>query len=221
MKKNGVMVAILVCIAMVLTVVGCATKPLIEYQVIDWDGAASGKKQSEWPSEIKNLGISALDDYPGIKEIVGNKKWFLTEGKNKNEKLAREEARNTLAFQIAQELNTNAISTFNEVIDEIEQAQETINASASKARFTGFERAAETWVYRLEIDHTANDKTTKEYVYYDLFVVDPDVFEQQVNKYLSDIIGQVVKSENLQRANELRDGLVHELMSDDTALYRY
>ena len=231
MKKVRMMAAIVAGIALVLMVVGCATtqtaeqetktqkkQNLIEYENIDWDGAVAGKDLPEWPYYLDDEGLDALDDYPGIREKIGNNKFFLTQGSNKDKKLAREEARNTLSFQIAQQLNTNAITTFNEVIDDREQAQETINAVASKAKFTGFERVAETWVFRLKIDHTKNDKTTEEYTYYDIFVCERDVFERQLNKYLSDIIGEVVKSENMQRANELRDGLVDELMNNDTAL---
>lgn len=231
MKKVRLMVAIIAGIVFVLTVVGCATgktseqetknqkkQLLIEYENIDWDGAVAGKDMPEWPYYLEDEGLDALDDYPGIREKIGNNKFFLTQGANKDKKLAREEARNTLSFQIAQQLNTNAITTFDEVIDDREQAQETINAVASKAVFTGFERVAETWVFRLKIDHTKNDKTTEEYTYYDIFVCDRDVFQRQLDKYLSEIIGEVVKSENMQRANQLRDGLVNELMNSDTAL---
>lgn len=189
----------------------------ITYEVIDWDGAVTGKDIAEWPYNLQDEGLSALDDYPGIKEKVGNNKFFLTTGENTDKKLAREEARNAVSFQLAQMLNTKAIATFNQVIDDNEQAQETINATASKAQFTGFERVAETWVFRLKTNHLKNDKQTEEYTYYELFVCDRDVYQQQVEKYLSDILGKVVKSENMQKANKIRDGLVDELMSNDTA----
>ena len=228
MKKVLSLAAVLIAAAMLI---GCAstqkaeTAPAktaakqrsITYETIDWDGAVSGKDMAEWPFNLQDDGLSALEDYPGIMEKVGNNKYFLTTGENTNKKLAREEARNAISFQLAQMLNTKALATFDQVIDDREQAQETINATASKAQFTGFERVAETWVFRLKTNHLKNDKQTEEYTYYDLFVCDRDVYQQQVEKYLSDILGKVVKSENMQKANQLRDGLVDELMTNDTA----
>ena len=166
----------------------------MEYENIDWDGAVVGKDPAEWPYSLKDDGLDGLQDYPGIREKIGNKQWFITEGENSNKKLAREEARNELSFQIAQQLNTGAIDSFDRVIDNREQAQETIGEIASGARFTGFERIAETWYFRLKTDHTKKDKTTEEYTYYCLYVIDPDVFQPQCDKYLGDIIGKMVQS---------------------------
>ncbi len=223
MKKIRTLVALAMGTAFAFAAISCATNQqtastekkekkqrTIEYENIDWDGAVAGKDIATWPFDLQDDGLEALDDYPGIKDKVGRNKYFLVQGENSNQKLAREEERNQLSFQLAQQLNTRAIATFNEVIDNREQAQETINATASKAQFTGFERVAETWIFRLKTDHSKNDKKTEEYTYYGLYVCDVDVFQQQVDKYLSDIIGQVVKSENMQRANELREGLVKE-----------
>lgn len=227
-KKFALLVASAV---FAITVVSCATtkgtqepqktqkkEETITYEVIDWDGAVVGKDLAKWPYNLTNDGLEALEDYPGIKEKVGDNKYFITNGENTNKKLAREEARNALSFQLAQQLNTRAIATFNQVIDDNdkEQAQETINATASKAQFTGFERVAETWVFRLKTDKR-KDKTTEEYTYYELFVCDRDVFKQQVDKYLSEIAGKVVKPEDMQKANELRDELVNEFANNDKA----
>lgn len=225
-KKFALLVASAV---FVITAVSCATtkgtqepqktqkkEKTITYELIDWDGAVAGKDLAEWPYNLQDDGLEALEDYPGIKEKVENNKYFITYGENTNKKLAREEARNALSFQLAQQLNTRAIATFNQVIDDKEQAQETINATASKAQFTGFERVAETWVFRLKTDKR-KDKTTEEYTYYELFVCDRDVFKQQVDKYLSEIAGKVVKPENMQKANELRDELVNEFANNDKA----
>ena len=186
----------------------------IEYEIIDWDGAVVGKDPAEWPFNMRDDGLNGLEDYPGIKEKVGNKHYFVTEGENTNKKLAREEARNELAFQIARQLNVSALDSFDRVIDNREQAQETLGGTASEARFTGFERVAETWFFRLKTDHTKKDKTVEEYTYYCLYVIDPDIFQPQCDKYLADIIGKIVKSENQQEANKIRKELVSEIRNN-------
>lgn len=230
MKKSKLLAVLVTGIALSFAITGCASTKqtesaktqkktrAIEYELVDWDGAVTGKDVAEWPFNLQEDGVAAFDDYEGIKTKVGKNKFFLTYGENTDKKLAREEARNALAFQIAQQLNTKALATFDQVIDDKEQAQETINATASKATFTGFERVAETWVYRIKTDHTKDDKTTDEYTYYCLFVVDPEVYQAQLEKYLGDIIGKVVKSENMQEASNLRKQLTDELMNNDTAL---
>ena len=226
MKKNifGVM-SLMLCAAVFVT--GCGSTKVesgqiekkasakkqksIEYENIDWDGAVVGKDPAEWPFSLKDNGLDGLENYPGILGKIGNKHYFLTEGENTNKKLAREEARNELSFQIAQQLNTSALDSFDRVIDNREQAQETIGGIASEAKFTGFERIAETWFFRLKTDHTRKDKATEEYSYYCLYVIAPDVFQPQCDKYLSDVIGKIVKSENQQEAEKIRKELVNQI----------
>ena len=232
MKRFGMIAALIAGIAMVLSIVGCATtqpaeqetktaqrkQKTVEYEIIDWDGAIGGKDMAEWPFYLQDDGLKALDDYPGIKEKVEGKKYFLTTASNEKKNLAREESRNALSFQLASQFSQRALGTFAQVIDNNEESQETINSAAQKAQFTGFERVAESWVFRLKIDHSKKDKTTEEYTYYDLFACEEDIFKAQVEKYLNDIIGNVViKSENMKRAEELRDGLIDEFMNDDKA----
>ncbi len=230
MKRFGMIAALIAGIAMVLSIVGCATtqpaeqetkttqrkQRTIEYETIDWDGAIGGKDLAEWPYNLQDEGISALDDYPGIKEKVDGKKFFITSAENEKKNLAREESRNAISFQLAQQFSQRALATFDQVIDNHEEAQETINSAAAKAQFTGFERVAETWVFRLKTDHSKKDKTTEEYTYYDLFACEEDVFKAQAEKYLNDILGTlVIKSENMKKAEELRDGLIDEFMTDN------
>ena len=174
--------------------------------IVDTENATNYEVLASLGVNMDDVGVFNTNRIPEVKQILAK----LGKG------LTREEARNALSFQLAQQLNTRAIATFNQVIDDKEQAQETINATASKAQFTGFERVAETWVFRLKTDKR-KDKTTEEYTYYELFVCDRDVFKQQVDKYLSEIAGKVVKPENMQKANELRDELVNEFANNDKA----
>ncbi len=136
---------------------------------------------------------------------------ILAEGENSDKKLAREEARNSYSFQIAQMLNTVALTTYNEVIDNNEKTQATLQATASEAQFTGWERIGETWVQVRTVDNDKNGKITDTYRYYCLFACDKESFEAQAKMYLSKLLGEVVESKNRQKVEEYTDNCVKKV----------
>lgn len=228
MKKIHTISTILVASALAMVAASCASNNVaqapqqterpkkekvvhVERYPIDWDGSEMGNDKPEWPGSYKEEGIEASDLPKKIKSAANGKMTILVEDENSDKKLAREAARNAYAFQIAQQLNTIALTTYNTVIDNNEKTQATLQATASKAQFTGWERIAETWIQLRIVDHDKGDKITDTYRYYCVYAIDKDSFEAQANKYLSDILGEVVESKNRQKVNEMTDNLVKEI----------
>lgn len=225
MKKIQKLLSVIMGIAFVLAFASCATTKEagkeasapakkvvhVERYAIDWDGAEMGSDKPEWPVGYKEDGMDSMDIPAKIKNAANGKITILIEGEHEEKKLAREQARNGLGFQLAQQLNTVALTTYNEVIEEGEQSQQTLQATASKAQFTGFERIGETWVQVRTVDHDKDDKITDVYRYYDLFACDKDSFAKQAKKYLNDVLGEVTKSEDRNKVEDMSASLVDDL----------
>ena len=187
----------------------------VERFAVDWDGAEFGQAVPDWVNVFEKEGAEADGVPTKIKTAAKGKRTFISRGENGNKNLAREQARNGYAFQIAQELNTIARTTYNEVIVESEKTQATIQGTASQAQFTGWERLGETWVQMRLIDHDKNDKITDTYYYYCVYACDKESFSLQAKKYLSNLLGEVVASEYRQKAEAMTDELVKKISAQD------
>ncbi|MCM1321567.1 MAG: hypothetical protein NC041_02965 [Bacteroides sp.] len=110
------------------------------------------------------------------------------------------------AAEIARGLNQAVDARFAGVLGDDEDAQQTLTATAAKAKFAGFSKASDGWILR----QSKSDSSQYIYSYIAVYACDKDVWQSQVAAYIKSF-GVNSKSENMKKAAEMADSLADEL----------
>lgn len=163
------------------------TKPLASV-VLDWNNRNLG--EDSMPSWIKPLTRGNTQVVRQEFSIPSNSRIKYSVAQRANREEARVLAGLMFNQQIAYELKTYVVTatagTLNqgqmEIVDEI--------TTATKINITGNERVTDFWQL-VETKDNATGAKTKEYIYYIVWSMRNDIWDQLVRKYVNDVIGVI------------------------------
>lgn len=195
-----------------------SASPKAKYAVIDWNGAAFGSDApAEWMEYAANGDLKAFESSEAGAGVRG-KFYVIVSGvrsadgaeDTKSLRLLQENVTAQYATEIARDLNQAVDARFSGVLSEDEEDQQTLTATAAKARFTGFAKACDGWLLR---QNRADD--SYQYSYIAVYACDKDMWEQQCADYIRRF-GLTAKSENMKKAVSMADDLASELSDPAT-----
>lgn len=189
------------------------------FDIIDWNGAAFGSRSpADWMQYAEERDYSAFESTAtGAK--VKNKFYVIVSGTRaaKSEtdttslKLLQENIAAQYATEIARGLNQAVDVRFAGVLGDDEDAQQTLTATAAKAKFAGFTKASDGWILR----QSKSDSSQYLYSYIAVYACDKDVWQTQVANYIKSF-GANSKSENMKKVTGMADSLAEELSDAKT-----
>lgn len=188
-----------------------AANPAIPQTVIiDYKNKAFGAPMPEW-------FMDALEDnYDSFKEKFNcqDATVFKIEGKGANLELVQSWLQNAeFNYQIASSLQTIVEQRFSGVLSNREKSQKAIYASATKAKFAGFQKKTDFWALQRIIDNT-NNTVKDEYNVVQFYTIDRELYQKLLSSYLDTIIKDF-DSADQQKAEAMADNLAKELSTTD------
>ena len=180
--------------------------------ILDWKNRGFGKDLPDWLD-------SALDgDFTAFKKTYDckNKTVLLVQGEGADLELAESWLANfEFSGSIARTVNTAVDARFGGVLTADEKSQSELVATASKARFSGFLKQADTWVKMRTIDHRTNEVTDK-YSVVQVYTIDPADYNQLIKTYLRQL-GSNLETEKAKKVQSMADDLAAELSVADVS----
>lgn len=231
MKKSFNVVFVLLAVLAVFT--GCASTDKVEkksvektvsqkskrFEIIDWNGAAFGSPApADWMQYAEERDYVAFESSStGAK--VKNSFYVIVSGTRsaKSEtdttalKLLQENIAAQYATEIARGLNQAVEARFAGVLSDDEDVQQTLTATAAKAKFAGFTKASDGWILR----QSKSDSSQYLYSYIAVYACDKDVWQTQVANYIKSF-GANSKSENMKKVVGMAYSLAEELSDSKT-----
>lgn len=178
--------------------------------IIDYKNKAFGAPMPEW-------FMDALEDnYDSFKEKFNcqDATVFKIEGKGANLELVQSWLQNAeFNYQIASSLQTIVEQRFSGVLSNKEKSQKAIYASATKAKFAGFQKKTDFWALQRIIDNT-NNTVKDEYNVVQFYTIDKELYQKLLSNYLDTIIKDF-DSADQQKAEAMADDLAKELSTTD------
>ena len=188
-----------------------AANPAIPQTVIiDYKNKAFGAPMPEWFMDALE------DDYDSFKEKFNcqDSTVFKIEGKGANLELVPSWLQNAeFNYQIASSLQTIVEQRFSGVLSNREKSQKAIYASATKAKFAGFQKKTDFWALQRIIDNT-NNTVKDEYNVVQFYTIDRELYQKLLSNYLDTIIKDF-DSADQQKAEAMADDLAKELSTTD------
>jgi len=188
-----------------------AANPAIPQTVIiDYKNKAFGAPMPEWFMDALE------DDYDSFKEKFNcqDSTVFKIEGKGANLELVQSWLQNAeFNYQIASSLQTIVEERFSGVLSNREKSQKAIYASATKAKFAGFQKKTDFWALQRIIDNT-NNTVKDEYNVVQFYTIDRELYQKLLSNYLDTIIKDF-DSADQQKAEAMADNLAKELSTTD------
>lgn len=189
------------------------------FEIIDWNGAAFGSQTpADWMQYAEERDYAAFEG-TSTGSKVKNRFYVIVSGTRsaKSEtdttslKLLQENVAAQYATEIARGLNQAVDARFAGVLGDDEDAQQTLTATAAKAKFAGFNKASDGWILR----QSKNDSSQYLYSYIAVYACDKDLWQTQVANYIKSF-GVNAKSENMKKAAGMADSLAEELSNPRT-----
>lgn len=179
---------------------------------IDWKGSGVGAGIPDW-------AIAAMeDDFDGLPSNIRNRldgKFYVfietdrvrkDASSTKDLKMAQEEATANYMVNIARSLNSAVDARFNGALSANENSQKTLLATAANARFTGFNKIADTWVLQRQND-TTTKQVTDTYTVVHIYACDQNLWQEQAANYIREFAQKAPDSEDMKKAAAMADEL--------------
>src|SRR5574344_615986 len=181
-----------------------------EIVILDWKNRGFGKDLPDWLD-------SALDgDFTAFKKTYDckNKTVLLVQSEGEALELAQSWLANfEFSGSIARTVTTSVDARFGAVLTGDEKSQSEMAATASKARFSGFLKQADTWVKMRTIDNR-NDTVKDTYNVVQVYTIDPADYSQLIKTYLRQL-GSSLDSDKAKKVQNMADDLSAELSGKD------
>lgn len=181
-----------------------------EIVILDWKNRGFGKDLPDWLD-------TALDgDFTAFKKTYDckNKTVLLVQSEGEDLELAQSWLANfEFSGSIARTVNTAVDARFGGVLTGDEKSQSEMVATASKARFSGFLKQADTWVKMRTIDNR-NDTVKDNYTVVQVYTIDPADYSQLIKTYLRQL-GSNLDTEKAKKVQDMADDLAAELSVGD------
>jgi hypothetical protein len=183
-----------------------------EIVILNWKNRGFGKELPSWLD-------SALDgDFTEFKKTYDckGKTVLLVQSEGEDLELAESWLANfEFSGSIARTINTAVDARFGGVLTGDEKSQSELVATASKARFSGFLKQADTWVQMRVIDNRTNSYTDK-YSVIQVYTIDPSDYNQLIKTYLRQL-GSNLDTEKAKKVQTMADDLSAELSGKDVS----
>lgn len=194
---------------------GCVSKPeTVEEKadkmvVTDWANRGMGEEAQ--PSWLKSMIRGNSDDFKSAFKIDENRIVKPSRATGKSEAVAQALSRAGFAYSQAAELQQKVIGRVGQGINDIGQLEAVyMAASETKAEMTGLREETTFW-QKVRVRDSQSGKVTEEYVYYTIYSMSKENWDNICKKYLMDIMGDA----NLETATQKKIGELFSEMKDD------
>ncbi|MCR5217832.1 hypothetical protein [Treponema sp.] len=221
-KTNLFLAAVILSAGAYLT--GCAsteetsdkslsTGSSVTRETIDWQGAVVNRDPPVWVYDALASDYDSLENGE-LASKLKDKYYVVVSGSrakksDRDLKLLESSVTANYMVQIAQTLNNGVDQRFSGALSTNEDTQKQLTATATEAKFTGFQKVGDYWLLQRVTDKK-NDKTTENYTVVQVYACEKELWQQQAAAYIQQL-GLNADSPDLKKAGEMADEIASSL----------
>lgn len=196
-----------------------STSSSVIRETIDWQGAVVNRDPPVWVYDALASDYDSLESGE-LSSKLKDKYYVVVQGSrakktDRDLKLLESSVTANYMVQIAQTLNNGVDQRFSGALSTNEDSQKQLTATATEAKFTGFQKVGDYWLLQRITDKT-NDKTTENYTVVQVYACEKELWQQQAAAYIQQL-GLNADSPDLKKAVNMADEIAASLKPASSA----